>query len=151
MTTEDDFQAVLDRDPDDAHTRLVFADWLDERGDPRGPGHRALGVLRLKPMISSGGKSQRGLQNEVHGFTTNLNPSSRCDGTFWPVYRPSALPDDWYQLLRPAEVLPAWDSIYWTHLYSRREAENAAALVFARLPAARRAELLATEPEAVTR
>lgn len=30
MTTEDDFQAVLDADPSDWQTRLVFADWLQE-------------------------------------------------------------------------------------------------------------------------
>ena len=35
MTTEDDFQQALDANPDDHHTRLVFADWLQERGDPR--------------------------------------------------------------------------------------------------------------------
>ena len=36
MPTEDDFlRAILD-DVDDASCRLVFADWLEERGDPRG-------------------------------------------------------------------------------------------------------------------
>jgi uncharacterized protein (TIGR02996 family) len=29
------FQAILDQ-PDDDHLRLIFADWLEERGDPRG-------------------------------------------------------------------------------------------------------------------
>lgn len=35
MTTEDDFQAALDANPEDWQTRLVFADWLQERGDSR--------------------------------------------------------------------------------------------------------------------
>ena len=43
MTTEDDFQAALDANPNDWQTRLVFADWLDERGDVRASGYRALG------------------------------------------------------------------------------------------------------------
>ena len=34
MTTEDDFQRQLDEHPDDFQTRLVFADWLDENGQP---------------------------------------------------------------------------------------------------------------------
>jgi uncharacterized protein (TIGR02996 family) len=49
MTTEDDFQNWLDEHPDDHHTRLVFADWLQERGDPRAEGYRALGRLRRWP------------------------------------------------------------------------------------------------------
>jgi uncharacterized protein (TIGR02996 family) len=35
VTTEDDFQLVLDKNLDDWQTRLVFADWLQEREDPR--------------------------------------------------------------------------------------------------------------------
>ena len=35
MTKEDDFQKALDAHPEDWQTRLVFADWLQERGDPR--------------------------------------------------------------------------------------------------------------------
>lgn len=46
MTTEDDFQRMLDENPGDHTTRLVFADWLDERGDPRAAGYRALGDQR---------------------------------------------------------------------------------------------------------
>ncbi len=33
MTTEEDFQAALDLHPDDWQTRLVFADWLQDRSD----------------------------------------------------------------------------------------------------------------------
>ena len=49
MTTEDDFQAALDADPGDHFTRLVFADWLDDRGDPRGSGYRAMGEMGRFP------------------------------------------------------------------------------------------------------
>lgn len=51
MTTEDDFQLALDANPDDWQTRLVFADWLQERGDERAEGYRALGVMRMYPVM----------------------------------------------------------------------------------------------------
>src|SRR5262245_7494859 len=35
MTDEAGFLAQLDANPDDDTTRLVYADWLEERGDPR--------------------------------------------------------------------------------------------------------------------
>jgi uncharacterized protein (TIGR02996 family) len=34
--TEDAFLLTIAENPDDDVTRLVNADWLDERGDPRG-------------------------------------------------------------------------------------------------------------------
>src|SRR4051812_5929885 len=49
MTTEDDFNRRLDAHPEDWQTRLVFADWLDERGDVRAEGYRVLGDLRVSP------------------------------------------------------------------------------------------------------
>jgi uncharacterized protein (TIGR02996 family) len=52
MTTEDDFQRALDADTTDWQTRLVFADWLEEQGDPRADGYRALGVLKKWPTDS---------------------------------------------------------------------------------------------------
>src|SRR5436190_2015217 len=36
MSTEDAFLDALLADPSDFETRLIFADWLEERGDPRG-------------------------------------------------------------------------------------------------------------------
>ena len=46
---EDAIQAGLDAEPGDWQARLVLADLLDERGDPRGPGYRALGRHRVWP------------------------------------------------------------------------------------------------------
>lgn len=51
MTTESDFQQLLDADPTDWQTRLIFADWLQERNDIRAAGYRALGRLRLYPRV----------------------------------------------------------------------------------------------------
>lgn len=43
MTTEADFQRSLDLDPDNFGLRLIFADWLEERGDVRAAGMRWMG------------------------------------------------------------------------------------------------------------
>lgn len=56
MSDEEAFQAALDANPDDHVTRLVFADWLEERGDPRAEGYRAMGKLRLSPYFSESTK-----------------------------------------------------------------------------------------------
>lgn len=114
MTTEDDFQNALDAQPDDWQTRLVFADWLQERGDPRAEGYRALGVNRCFPLYTSA-EQYRWIPGHMRGTV----------GDCW-------LPWDW------TEQIP--DS---NHRDSRREAEDAAALAFAQLPPERRAELLA--------
>lgn len=58
MTTEDDFQRTLDANPNDWQTRLVFADWLEEHGDPRAEGYRAIAAhadVRFFPQSKFGG------------------------------------------------------------------------------------------------
>jgi hypothetical protein len=40
VTTEDDFQAVLDRRPSGCQTRIALTGFLKERGDPRAEGGR---------------------------------------------------------------------------------------------------------------
>ena len=131
MTTEEDFQARLDAQPEDWQTRLVFADWLQERGDPRADGYRALG--RGKHHTDSWG-------GEGHCFWRY----TIARGTLDAPLRTVALPDDWFDLL-PREVKHNERSANWGALqsYTRRAAEDAAALAFAKLPAERRAELLA--------
>lgn len=128
MTTEDDFQAALDADPTDWQTRLVFADWLQDRDDPRAEGYRALGVLRLR---------------------TGDSPHYPC---WWshtecagvpPERRYAQLPHYWFdQIAMSAKNTNLW----WLDYTTRRAAEDAAAFAFLELPAARRAELLATVP-----
>lgn len=53
MTTEDDFQAMIDANWEDWHTRLVFADWLAEHDDPRSDGYRWLGENKRVPLVYS--------------------------------------------------------------------------------------------------
>lgn len=115
MTTEDDFHRALDANPTDWQTRLVLADWLDEQGDPRAEGYRALGVNEMHPMV-------------INGRWGYLRGSLRLPGAQW-------VPHDWhgeYQIHDSGEFA-----------LTRRAVEDAAALAFAKLPADRRAELLA--------
>src|SRR5687767_2932613 len=43
MVDETTFQRALDLEPHNWALRLVFADWLEERGDPRAAGYRWMG------------------------------------------------------------------------------------------------------------
>ena len=133
MTSEESFQAMLDANPKDHTTRRIFADWLDERDDPRAEGYRALGA---------------------HERFAIHNPDNGrgwwADAGAWSDYN-NVLPPDWFALLRV--VHPTWrdskslcpcDSEFETNgPITRRELEDAAALAFARLPADRKRELLA--------
>lgn len=125
MTTEDEFQQLLDANPEDHHTRLVFADWLEERGDPRAEGYRALGALRRVPWYFSGARAW--------GYFSDHHELGR-------MHRSRALPvRDWLKVMEGNLRRRARNNPIGT----RREAENAAAIAFAELPEARRQKLLA--------
>ncbi len=49
MNDEDAFNAALDAHPEDQVARRMFADWLLERSDTRGPGYLALAELGRVP------------------------------------------------------------------------------------------------------
>ena len=142
MTTEDDFHRALDARPDDWQTRLVFADWLEDRADPRAEGYRALGRLRKRPFV--GGYDNR--------------PSEQYSGAAWfghaldPGEAAFDLPEDWFAAIaglgdnktyRPSYPIPDAKS------YDRRRVEDAAARAFGTLPADRRAQILALPPVVV--
>lgn len=152
MTTEDDFQAALDAIPEDWQTRLVFADWLQENDDPRAEGYRALGAIQKWPLPCA-----RGL---IYYYVSAryLDTQVECSHFYQ-----NGLPSDWLGEIDTPYKSTGWESppgdrarIEWRHAPSpfevsifnaapqlnRREAEDAAALAFAKLPAARRAELL---------
>jgi uncharacterized protein (TIGR02996 family) len=126
MTTEDDFQAALDADPDDWQTRLVFADWLDEHGDARAEYFRLAGQRRWRPVA------------DAASMYTNdsLQLSHIAGDRLWRFYSAAYVQRDPHSL--PFDIGHG----NWLH-NTRREAEDAAALAFARLPPERRAELLA--------
>ncbi len=126
LTTEDDFQRKLDQNPDDHHTRLVFADWLDDRGDERAAGYRALGVNGKRP------NEQKPGDWTWHGTSTVSRPAIM-------------LPNDWLALASGMSEerarQGAWPLI--SDPLPRRGVEDAAARAFLRLPEHRRQELLA--------
>jgi uncharacterized protein (TIGR02996 family) len=124
VTTEEDFQKALDANPEDHQTRLVFADWLQERDDPRAEGYRALGTCQLYPDMNYG-------MRFVYQSSPDWKPFSHTDR--------SVLPPDWYAPLLNGELALVSDE-------SRRAAEDKAALAFAKLPARRRSKLLSARP-----
>ena len=152
MTTEDELNAALDRDPGNGFLRLLLADWLDEhaavnpceRCSGRGllpstdgdfnycdhcsgtgtvsdgrrecaAGYRVLAALRLRPYF--------------HHYTGRWYWSCTVTGRSYS----SVLKESWFLLL------PGRRNAYPT----RREAEDAAALAFGRLPADVQARILA--------
>ncbi len=132
MTTEDDFQQALDANPRDWHTRLVFADWLQDRSDPRADGLRAIALNKRYPLSA-----------RAAGLA--------ADGCWWHRGAPDApghhnnIPDDWFALLPKG----AGSESFWplfTHddnsLLPRHACESALARAFADLPPERQAELL---------
>jgi uncharacterized protein (TIGR02996 family) len=154
MTTEDDFQKALDADPADWQTRLVLADFLEERADVRADGYRALGVLRRVPTSAfyRPGTSERWFlwfsADRAAGLARNRSSPAQDIAESMLL---AALPADWCAAI--FERAPAGERGQWNHRggwfgygTSRREAEDAAALAFAELPPARRAELLAPGP-----
>jgi uncharacterized protein (TIGR02996 family) len=137
MNDEEAFQAALDADPNDRTARLVFADWLEERGDPRADGYRA--IARLPVCDCRDNKSHTG---RFLWMKASWAPTS--DGF-------AILPDAWVDLLEggfqcytegPAVEEDSYALGKWRDYHSRREAEDTAALAFAKLPSERRAELL---------
>lgn len=130
MTTEDDFNRALDAQPDDWHTRLVFADWLQDRGDPRAAGYRAIAIQERRPLM------RQHLEREACWWA--------CESAINPPHTHNVLPSDWFALLPSDEG----SKMFWPHqtqtggVRSRRECEDALALAFVQLPPERQAELL---------
>lgn len=140
MTTEDDFRRALDAHPDDHHTRLVFADWLDEHGDPRGEGYRALGALRLWPFEWNNPPDPGGVSRWLFH-----NGKGNYRGV--PIPDEHRLPQDWIDAITGKKqrqpLIICWDIGTGGTPAPRSLMEDAAALAFAKLPAKRRATLLA--------
>jgi uncharacterized protein (TIGR02996 family) len=134
LTTEDDFQNAIDREPKDWHTRLVFADWLDDQSDPRASGYRAIAVQRRYPLHgTSKGKKAWWWHARPQGRRTEYH---------------NVIPTDWFALLPPGEGNSQFWPVFTENgdVRTRRECEDALAFAFAKLPMPRRAELLTSPP-----
>jgi len=138
MTSEKEFQDQLDQHPDDHHTRMVFADWLEEQGDPRAEGYRALGVLGHSPYtLGKYNPKEKG-----YGWSNTNNTNA-----FYPINH--KLPIDWFTIIKdthneyPYQRLP---QDHWRYHGSRQEADDQAAHAFSQLPEERKKEILSQNP-----
>jgi uncharacterized protein (TIGR02996 family) len=128
MSDEGPFHAAIAARPDDGINLLVFADWLDDRSDPRAGGYRAMG---------------RGpLWTKSYGLFTWLKSDRPHGGP-----TPRELPADWFEALEGwvcvlSDGTPTHDSDEWRDFYTSAAAFDAAARAFARLPESRRRDLL---------
>ena len=114
MTTEEDFQTLLDKDITDYTTRLIFADWLDEIGDKRAAGYRKMGELQLAPFVYD---MNRGLSSNNYLWVWVRNGKSSTK--HYLNYK-------WYNKLSNQPFLHDGSSDY----YSRRQAEDEAAIAY---------------------
>jgi uncharacterized protein (TIGR02996 family) len=139
MTAEDDFWELLEENPDDYQTRLIFADWLQDRNDDRAEGMRALGRTRLRPLKC--GFSDEGFYYIVGNY--DRIRSLIAGVRDWDQYswKECVLPADWFLVCPKTDF---WDSgsDHWRCYQTQRKAETAAALAFTRLPPERRTALL---------
>lgn len=117
-------------DPADLTARLVYADWLDERGDPRGSGHR---------WLAEAGKVPRFYAGCVYGG----RPAPwtwwgrATDVDFSVLMRPSYIPLRLLQLAHthPYAAGPGWRARYVDFATAYR-ALDAVAAAYGGLPAA---------------
>ena len=109
MIDEAVFQAALADDPTSSGTRLVFADWLEEQGDPRAAGYRWMGENGKWPYDWP--KASGSVRNDTYDWY-------RTDGgAIWPVPEYCCVPE-WL-----------WDRLGsdsdWVSFATRRAAEEA--------------------------
>jgi hypothetical protein len=132
--TERAIQLHLDAHPEDHQARGVLADHLDEIGDERGPGYRAMSVLRLYPWYFRGSETWGWFEEGWYGNSRNCSNTDHA-----------CLPHDWCgfdtegQKSIPGGLLDVVKGIVL-----RRTTDNECARAFVRLPLARQLELLAT-------
>ena len=130
-TEEEAFQLKLDEHPDDHSTRLVFADWLQDRGDARAEGYRALARCGFVLSDRYSGPPIRYIPLQASRIFRLDSTNTGRDYTF---------PTDWYERLPGAKAEESGGFVLFPN---RRAAEDAAALAFAALPKERRDQLLA--------
>ena len=121
FSDEEAFQAYLDANPEDYLAREVFADWLQDRDDPRAEGYRALGQSRKKAWYFCGSEN-------------------------WGFFNTLAFHDDYlkeHPNLLPSIIDNSWESeIEEKGDKTRAKAEDAVALAWGKRTPERQAEIL---------
>lgn len=142
-TTEEQFQQMLDANPDDHQTRGVLADFLEDKGDPRAAGYRAMHRLQVRPYRTI----HRNDAGAPWLIGSDKNPDLEHNHLPYPNV---GFPHDWLQLVNnthPIYGQHRYPEVYWSYHKNRREAENEAALAFSKLPPERQQEISAQVPD----
>src|SRR5262249_60861833 len=91
MSQEQAFLAAMLASPDDLHLRLVFADWLEEQGDPRGELLRLTHALTQEIDCFELAQSEASLQSTLSFCEEHCRQACRRgprEGTLQALLRP---------------------------------------------------------------
>jgi uncharacterized protein (TIGR02996 family) len=104
MKSEKDFVAAIATSPDDRDLRLVYADWLEERGDPRGELVRAEEEMRMLAPYSDEYWSLKPIRDRLRSSCKKKWLETMRYGT---DYEPTLgdIPEGWKERWR---LLRAW-------------------------------------------
>lgn len=133
-------QAHLDARPNNHRARRLLGEWLQWHGDARGEGYVALAACGREPRHLFAANYAAFLWYDL----TDQMAECERGRILYPrqaVHPASDLPLWWFEKLRGA--VEVYDE--FKEYPTRRAAEDAAALAFARLPAERREQLLKGE------
>jgi uncharacterized protein (TIGR02996 family) len=140
VTSERDFYAAMDAEPENIDIRGIFADWLDERNDPLAAGWRALWVGGYTAWWLRGSKCWAFYSDDSPDI--NIGSSARF-----------IIPASWHWLVvttrHVRRTIPDRGLIYTPEdnpRYGPRVLLKALAVAFTKLPAERQAELLRPVP-----
>ncbi len=94
--TDDPFLPAIAANPKDRTLRLVYADWLEERSDPRHELVRVCERMRQVPVYSDEYWRQKARRNELRaGCPAGWLAATGYDGgDYDPIFR-DGVPDDW--------------------------------------------------------
>jgi uncharacterized protein (TIGR02996 family) len=120
--TDDAFLAAIRADPADRTARLAYADWLEERGDPRAELVRACEAMRRVPVYSDEYWRLKARRNELRpGCPAGWLAATGYDGSDYdPVFR-DGVPGDWrgrWRLVR--EFTERWHGVDVPDIGGRR-------------------------------
>src|SRR5262245_41684171 len=113
MNEEAGLLAAIGADPKDRAVRLVYADWLDERSDPRGELVRVEEEMRRLPVFSDRFWLLKARRNELRSQAPDdWLEAMGYDGTACPPTFAHGVPDGWrerWRLIR--EFVERWHRI----------------------------------------
>jgi len=104
MITEAEFRKAINSEPDNWAMYLVFADWLEDRGDWRAAGYRWMGETKHRPLRAVSGFVWRDIQQTVS-----------------KLYRPNRLPTYIFLLLTKGIKDRNWIRTYHKSRYAEED------------------------------